>query len=98
MITGEISTIASLFIIGLSFLGAYLNYRYYFKDKEAIWRWIKLSYALTCNFIGLLYIHILISQEHVIPIGVVRWVVILLLSTIVAGGIVANGRLKYGRK
>lgn len=97
MISGEINSYAVMFIGGWALFGAVLNF-WAFRIEKSYWRWIKLSYGLSVLLIAFVYGHLIFSGTHIIPVEVVRWVNILLITTTVAGGALGVSRIKYGTR
>lgn len=94
MIEGELSMGWSLFILGSCIFAVALQFIYFFKSK-VIWRWVKLGAGLSLTFVAGIYAHLLLSRTHIIPVEFIRMVVILLVWTFIAAGIVGLARLKY---
>jgi hypothetical protein len=95
MISGQANIYALVGIALLAITGGVLNL-WAFKLERSVWRWIKLSYATSVLLIAAVYGHLILSGTHLIPVEVVRWVNILLLTTIVASGALGVSRVKYG--
>jgi hypothetical protein len=94
MIEGELSMGWAAFILFSCILGIVLQYIYFFKSN-CVWRWVKLSMGSALLFVALVYTHLLFSHTHVIPVELIRMVVILLVYSIIAAGIVGLARLRY---
>lgn len=101
--------IASIGIIVISLLIAYLDFRYWLQEKIENWRWIKLAYSIIGFYWFILYGYVFIYniefslQDRITVFGVsyswgelfVRPALLLTLSAMLAGSII---RAKRGHR
>ena len=98
--------LASIGIIVIGLLIAFLDFRYYLQEKVEKWRWIKLAYSIIGFYWFLLYGYVFIFniefslQERITILGIsyswgelfVRPALLLTLAAMLAGSIIRTKR------
>lgn len=80
--------ILTILVFLTAIIGAAANFRYVMMDKEAPHKGLKLSYALVCTWVAIIY-GLMVFTGYLPERLLMRWMNLLLVSTIAVGGLLS---------